>query len=905
MVRSSPSASESEDEDSTKMKPWHCLKCTFLNTLLDTECEVCLVRRERVKRAFSGTLTENGNKRLKETHTDRDGHSKSKSKKLQQKESSGRRKSEREYSVDIEGDSPSQKTHNKNKERHKHRKNSERNDDTEISPQKVREKHREQPKKSSGRYSSSQSQKELKESSTKTKRPIFPMGLEQEQGVKDKYKDLEKAKDKEIDRKKKEKDSMATISSPIPNKHDGLNSVVVAKGDRDGEKEAKTEKERVKENDWSRDEKSESRTPFMTMNRFANSNDSDSMAGIDQLPSYEQGRYSEREREKERGKEGERDKDHLREKGRESEKGNEKEVGGGSEYSEQRPAHSQGPPPLQAACRPTSSSGLPLPKGVSPFKSLHSPSTPPMDFIALPGSEVEIREGADDDSTVKIGSFRVKIEDLGGEPPTLLMAKRQARSLTLREKIRALSEKKAMEYELALRLSYSECCLALGAYGCYGFYDCGGEMYNDHRLTNPVLETQRLIKQQQPSANPERNGEVKNATDGIPLVKQQIKVESEVNEIVGEGEAKKRLSELTTTTASPGAGSRTCTPLSTTSATTTSRPPPVDLPTLDILRALGGSWVRLREGVFVETHANGGASIVHVYLGEHYIRMSGYARSKYVEACVEEFLQEKEGLPVHTMGIIHGCVKDMPNILRYLVQHHPTTSILMEGLNTSDTTSMTIGQYDDRIDSSYSNGTSHVGPMRKMSLVGTVQTETGGYFKDVISNVMRTNEFVKETLPWGRLSSKYGMAPNQSVDGPTLLVCPGEQEIPSDSVGVVGIKDEPMARPRPHSTPPDVVTDRVGCHIDFYGQAPERFPVASVGIIQSCDRENKAPPIVCKQLVAFNGKDMEEVQKMLQLDFNEDPVNQLHDKAWVDVSKLNHLRRNGITYAQTSLMTGD
>ena len=56
--------------------------------------------------------------------------------------------------------------------------------------------------------------------------------------------------------------------------------------------------------------------------------------------------------------------------------------------------------------------------------------------------------------------------------------------------------------------------------------------------------------------------------------------------------------------------------------------------------------------------------------------------------------------------------------------------------------------------------------------------------------------------------------------------------------------------------------------------AAYRYPAAAVGILQTCDPDPAAKPIVCKHVVAFHAADMERVQEICNLDFNEEPMDQ-------------------------------
>lgn len=56
--------------------------------------------------------------------------------------------------------------------------------------------------------------------------------------------------------------------------------------------------------------------------------------------------------------------------------------------------------------------------------------------------------------------------------------------------------------------------------------------------------------------------------------------------------------------------------------------------------------------------------------------------------------------------------------------------------------------------------------------------------------------------------------------------------------------------------------------------ALSRHPVAAVGMLQSCDPDVNAAPIICKNVVAFHAKDMATVEEICGLDFNEEPMDQ-------------------------------
>jgi len=57
-------------------------------------------------------------------------------------------------------------------------------------------------------------------------------------------------------------------------------------------------------------------------------------------------------------------------------------------------------------------------------------------------------------------------------------------------------------------------------------------------------------------------------------------------------------------------------------------------------------------------------------------------------------------------------------------------------------------------------------PLQKQS------EETGGYFEDVLK-LLDKNVWLKDSLPWGKLSKYPGLDASESDDGPIMWTCPG------------------------------------------------------------------------------------------------------------------------------------
>lgn len=78
----------------------------------------------------------------------------------------------------------------------------------------------------------------------------------------------------------------------------------------------------------------------------------------------------------------------------------------------------------------------------------------------------------------------------------------------------------------------------------------------------------------------------------------------------------------------------------------------------------------------------------------------------------------------------------------------------------------------------YCEGTHRSGGLLQISVVGTKQEETGGYFPDFL-DMLEKNAFLNATMPWGSLSLVAGLPKSRSNDGPIVWARPGEQMIPT------------------------------------------------------------------------------------------------------------------------------
>jgi len=158
-----------------------------------------------------------------------------------------------------------------------------------------------------------------------------------------------------------------------------------------------------------------------------------------------------------------------------------------------------------------------------------------------------------------------------------------------------------------------------------------------------------------------------------------------------------------------------------------------------------------------------------------------------------------------------------------------------------------ISKYVDLVDKTLSFGTHRAGTLRNISLVGCEKSEeTGGYFEDVLK-LIEKNAWMKEALPWGKLSKYPGIDACESDDGPIMWSCPGEQ-----IVSITDLQAGPGAAPgqkkkrsvldrltnssRNEKQREKLVEDRTGCHADMADYFPDRHPVAAVGFVQCVDK---------------------------------------------------------------------
>lgn len=181
----------------------------------------------------------------------------------------------------------------------------------------------------------------------------------------------------------------------------------------------------------------------------------------------------------------------------------------------------------------------------------------------------------------------------------------------------------------------------------------------------------------------------------------------------------------------------------------------------------------------VETHPNGGASVVHAFEDE-LSSLSPRELSEFVQEFFRVvFAEDPVGVPCYVMGIVHNSAAYLPDILEYFASASPDMVVKRNQLvKSSDVETTTIAEYFQLVQSTYLAGTYRTGALEHFSIVGTKAEETGGYFPEFL-DLLDQNEFLKYVSPWGKLSELENMPRNESNDGPIVWARPGEQVVPT------------------------------------------------------------------------------------------------------------------------------
>ncbi|XP_028044091.1 round spermatid basic protein 1-like protein [Bombyx mandarina] len=314
----------------------------------------------------------------------------------------------------------------------------------------------------------------------------------------------------------------------------------------------------------------------------------------------------------------------------------------------------------------------------------------------------------------------------------------------------------------------------------------------------------------------------------------------------------------------------------------------------------------------VETHPNGGASVV--YLHQRDVDMLGEQQQ---QSLAKEFLklvfsEDSEGWARFVCGVVRGAAAPFPCLLQHLAHKHPTLPVKAGVLaRASDIETTTLARYYQQVQQTYAAGTFRCGPLHQISLVGTVHEEVGGYFPDMLE-MLASCPFLNMTMPWGPLSA-VEMDPQESNDGPILWIRPGEQLVPTAELGKSPIKKRRTGinelrnlqyLPRYSEAREFLFEDRTRAHADHVGHGLDRITTAAVGVLKGiqCGDDSDRGRIT-KDVVAFHAADFNKLVQLLQLDLYEPPISQC--VTWLEEAKLNQLRREGVRYSRLPLCSDD
>ena len=120
--------------------------------------------------------------------------------------------------------------------------------------------------------------------------------------------------------------------------------------------------------------------------------------------------------------------------------------------------------------------------------------------------------------------------------------------------------------------------------------------------------------------------------------------------------------------------------------------------------------------IHVETHPNGGASVVHCYQDE-----LKHLQPDKLKQFVKEYFdivygEREEGVPNHVMGIVHGSATYLPDLIEYFAINHPNLTVKSEVLGKVEIETTSMEKYTESVHSTYKNGTYRFGPLMQVSM---------------------------------------------------------------------------------------------------------------------------------------------------------------------------------------------
>ena len=147
--------------------------------------------------------------------------------------------------------------------------------------------------------------------------------------------------------------------------------------------------------------------------------------------------------------------------------------------------------------------------------------------------------------------------------------------------------------------------------------------------------------------------------------------------------------------------------------------------------------------IHIDTHPNGGASVVHMYQEEIQHLDKQHSRELAKSFFTEVFKEDKKGNAKHVMGIVHRAAKYLPELVTHLSNIRPDLIVKVGHLRKSEIETCKMEEYASKVEESYSHGTFRYGPLLQLSIVGQFSEESGGYFPELLGEFRERGNLVR------------------------------------------------------------------------------------------------------------------------------------------------------------------